>query len=56
MSLNIKVLKLQWIFVILLSFFVIRSFRGTCFSVKLMTGYMVRERLGTPAVDYEERW
>jgi len=45
---NLKVLlKVQWIFVIFLTFFVIRSFRGTCLSVKLLKGYMVRERLDT---------
>jgi len=44
---------IKYIFVILLSFFVIRKFRGrpTCSSVKMLKGYMVRERLGTPDPD-----
>jgi len=45
---NLKVLlKIQWIFVILLSLFVMRNFRGTCSSVEILQGYMVRESLGT---------
>jgi len=48
---NTKVLlKIQWIFVILLSFFVIRYFRGACSSVEMLKGYMVRERLGIPVL------
>jgi len=44
---NVKVLlKIQWIFIILLSLFVTRGFRGTCGSVNLPKGYMVRKRLG----------
>jgi len=31
-------LKIQWIFLILLSFFVIRNFRGTCSSVEILKG------------------
>ena len=42
-------LKIQQIFVIVLSL-VIRNFRGTCSSVKMVKGYMFRERLGTPAL------
>jgi len=34
----------------LLSLFVIRTFRGTCSTVEMLKGYMVRERLGTPAL------
>jgi len=50
-SKNIKVLlKIQWIFVILLSLFVIRNFTGPCSSVEMLKGYMVRERLGTPGL------
>jgi len=36
----------------MIKYFVIRNFRGTCSSVKMLKGYMVRERLGTPAVKY----
>jgi len=53
-SKNINVLlKIQWVFVILLSFFVIRNFRGTCSSVKMLKRYMVRERLETPSLRLE---
>jgi len=44
-------LQIQWIFVILLSLFVTRNFSGTCSSVKILQGYMIREMLGTPVVD-----
>ena len=30
-------------------YFIIRNFRGTCLSVKMLKVYMIRERLGTPA-------
>jgi len=41
-SKNLKViLKVQWIFVILLSLFVISNFKGTCSPVQMLTGYMV---------------
>jgi len=50
---NVEVLlKVKWIFVILLSLFVIRNFMGMCSSVKILKGYMVRERLGTPDLDH----
>jgi len=42
-------LKIQQIFVILLSLVVIRNFRASCSSVKMVKGYMFRERLGTSA-------
>jgi len=43
-STNVKVLfKIHWIFVIVLSFFVIINFRGTCSSVTMLKGYLVRE-------------
>jgi len=32
------------------SLFVIRNFSGTCSSVEMLKGYMVRERLGNPAL------
>jgi len=35
-------------YIILLSLFVIRICRGTCSSVEMLKGYVVRERLGTP--------
>ena len=41
-------LKIQCIFVILLSLFAIRNFRGTPSSVEMLKVYVVRERLGTP--------
>jgi len=50
-NLKYKVLlKIQWSFVVLLSLFVIRNFRGTCSSVEMLKGCMVRERLGTPGI------
>jgi len=51
-SKNLKVLIIiQWIFVILLSVFVIRTFRATCSSVEMVK---VRERLGTPDLVYNK--
>jgi len=35
----------------MIKYFVIRNFRGTFSSVEMLKGYMVRERLGTPALD-----
>ena len=50
-SKNLNVLlKIQWVFVILLSLFVIRNIRGTCSSVEMLKGYMVKERLGNPGI------
>jgi len=44
-------LKIQWVFVILLSLLVIRNFsRGTCSSVEMLKVYMAKERLGTPVL------
>jgi len=34
----------------MIKYFVIRHFRGTCSSVRMLKGYMVRERLGTPVL------
>ena len=34
----------------MIKYFVIRNFRGTCSSVGMLKGYMVRERLGTPVL------
>jgi len=39
------------IFVICLSLFVIRNFRGTCSSIEMLKGYVARESLGTPGLD-----
>ena len=51
-SKNVKViLKIQWIFVILLSLFVIRNSSSKCSSVEMLKGYMVSEKLGPPAID-----
>jgi len=44
------ILKIKWVFVILLSVFVIRHFRGTRSSVEMLKGYMVREMLGSPGL------
>jgi len=44
------VLKIQWIFSILLRLLIIANFRGTCSSIQMLKGYMFRVRLGTPAV------
>ena len=45
----IFLINLQWILVILLRRFVIRIFRGTCSSVKMLKGYMASKRLAIPA-------
>jgi len=34
----------------MIKYFVIRNFRGTCSSIKVVKWYMVRERLRTPAL------
>jgi len=31
--------------------FVIRNYRGTCLSVEMLKGYMVREKLKTPSLE-----
>jgi len=36
----------KYIFVIFLSLFVMRNFRGTCSYKEMLKGYMVRESLG----------
>jgi len=41
----------KYIFVIFLNLFVTRNFRGTCSSIKMLKGYMVRESLGTPVLN-----
>jgi len=43
-------INIQGIFLILLSIFVIRNFSGTSSPAELLKEYMVRERLGTPAL------
>jgi len=40
----------KYVFVIFLSLYVIRNFRGTCPSVEMLKGYMARVSLGTPAL------
>jgi len=35
--------------------FVITNFRGTCSCVETLKGYMVRERLGNPVLEFRER-
>ena len=39
----------QCVFVIFLSLYVIRHFRGTCSSIKMLKGHMAQVSLGTPA-------
>jgi len=41
----------KYVFVIFLSLFVMRNFRGTCSSVEMLKGYIARESLGIPALD-----
>jgi len=41
----------QLVFVTSLSFLVIGNSRGTCSSVEMLKGYMVKERLGTPGIN-----
>jgi len=49
---NLKLLlNIQWIFVILLSLFATIHFRGSCPSVEMLKGYMVRESLGNPGLE-----
>jgi len=51
-SKNAKVLlKIQWIFVILLSLFVNR-FQGACSSVEMLKAYMARKRFWRPVLDH----
>jgi len=38
-------------FYILLILFVIRNFRGTCSSIEMLKGNMVRERFGTSGIE-----
>ena len=47
---NDSSINIQWNFVVLISLFVIKNFRGTSSPAELMKGYMVRETLGTPAL------
>ena len=46
--------KIQWVFVILLSLFVMRKVRATCSSAEMLKRCMVKERLGTPALKVDE--
>jgi len=39
-----------YVFVVFLTFFVIRNLRGTCSSIKMLKVYMARVSLGTPAL------
>jgi len=32
-----------------------KEFRGTCSSVEILKGYMVRERLGTPVIEDSQK-
>jgi len=54
LSLPEILLKIQWIFDILLSLFVVRYFRDISSPAELLKGYMVRERLGIPVLKYPE--
>ena len=51
-SKSLKVLlKIQWISVIVFNLFVIRKIRGTCSSVEMLKGYMVKESLAIPGLE-----
>jgi len=39
----------------MIKYFVIINFRGTCSSVEMLKAYMVRDRLGNPALESPER-
>jgi len=41
----------KYVFVIFLSLYVMRNFRGTCSSIKMLKGYMVRVSLGTLSLE-----
>jgi len=43
-------LKIQWIFVIILGLFAIGNFRGTCSFVEMPKGYMAKQRLEAPGL------
>ena len=43
-------LKIHNLYFYFIQPFAIRNFRGTCSSVEMLKGYVVRERLGTPAL------
>jgi len=45
-----KYSEIRWIFVILVSLFAATKFKGTCSSVEILKGCMVRERLGAPVI------
>jgi len=45
----------KYIFVIVLSLFVIRNFRGACSCIEMMKGYMVRESLESPALQHNRK-
>jgi len=36
---------------VMIKYFIIRNFRGTYSSVEMLKRYMVRKRLGTPALE-----
>jgi len=40
-----------YIWIIMIQYFVIRNFSGTCSYVEILKGYKVRERLGAPALE-----
>ena len=44
----------NYAFLIFLSLFVIRNFRGTCSSIEMLKGYMARKSLGTPFLQSEK--
>jgi len=35
----------------MIKYFVMRNLRGTCLSVEMLKGYIVRERSGTPELE-----
>jgi len=36
---------------VMIKYFVMRNLRGTCLSVEMLKGYIVRERSGTPELE-----
>jgi len=49
--LMVNIIVGKHVFVIFLSLYITRSFRGTCSSINMRKGYMARVSLGTPALD-----
>jgi len=48
---NPYMLIVKYLWIIMTKYFVMRNFRGTCSSVEMLKGYIVRGRLGTPELN-----